>query len=216
MDGDIAKLDKIVEIAQRHRAWIMVDDSHATGFVGKTGRGSIEYHNVMGQIDIVTTTLGKALGGASGGCVSGRKEVIELLRQRARPYIFSNTLPPPIVAAGIEVFNMLSESTALRDKLERNTKYFRHRLADAGFDIKHGAHPIVPIMFGRFPNDAQIAQQFAKEMLDEGIYVVGFFYPVVPKGQSRIRVQVSAAHEIHHLDKAIEAFVTVGKRLAVI
>ena len=216
MDGDIARLDKIVEIAKKHNSLVMVDDSHATGFVGKTGRGSIEHHNVMGQVHVITTTLGKALGGASGGCASGRKEIIEIMRQRARPYIFSNTLPPPIVAAGIEVFKMLSESTALRDKLERNTRYFRHRMADAGFDIKHGIHPIVPIMFGRFPNDAQIAQQFAKEMLDEGVYVVGFFYPVVPKGQSRIRVQVSAAHEIGHLDKAIEAFVKVGKKLGVI
>jgi glycine C-acetyltransferase len=216
MDGDIARLDKIVEIAKKHDSLVMVDDSHATGFVGKTGRGSIEHHNVMGQVDVITTTLGKALGGASGGCASGRKEIIEIMRQRARPYIFSNTLPPPIVAAGIEVFKMLSESTALRDKLERNTRYFRHRMADAGFDIKHGIHPIVPIMFGRFPNDAQIAQQFAKEMLDEGVYVVGFFYPVVPKGQSRIRVQVSAAHEVAHLDKAIEAFVKVGKKSGVI
>ena len=216
MDGEIARLDKIVAIAQRHNALVMVDDSHATGFVGKTGRGSIEYHNVMGRVDVITTTLGKALGGASGGCASGRKEIIEILRQRARPYIFSNTVPPPIVAAGIEVFKMLSESTALRDKLQRNTRYFRHRMADAGFEIKHGIHPIVPIMFGRFPNDAQLAQQFAREMLDEGVYVVGFFYPVVPKGQSRIRVQISAAHEIHHLDKAIAAFIKVGKKLGVI
>jgi glycine C-acetyltransferase len=216
MDGDIAKLDKIVEIAESHGALVMVDDSHATGFIGKTGRGSIEHNNVMGRVDIITTTLGKALGGASGGCVSGRKEIVEILRQRARPYIFSNTVPPPIVAAGLEVFKIISESTALRDKLERNTRYFRHRMADAHFEIKHGIHPIVPIMFSRFPNDAPLAQQFASEMLKEGVYVVGFFYPVVPKGQSRIRVQVSAAHEINHLDRAVEAFIKVGKRLGVI
>jgi glycine C-acetyltransferase len=216
MDGEIARLDRIVEIAGRYRALVMVDDSHATGFVGKTGRGTHEYHNVMGKIDIITTTLGKALGGASGGCASGRREIIELLRQRARPYIFSNTLPPPITAAGIEAFKMLSENTDLRDKLERNTRYFRLRMTEAGFDIRPGEHPIVPIMFSGFSNDTQIAQRFAGEMLDEGVYVVSFFYPVVPKGQSRIRVQVSAAHETWHLDKAITAFITVGKRLGVV
>jgi glycine C-acetyltransferase len=216
MDGDIARLDKIVEIAEKHGALVMVDDSHATGFVGKTGRGSIEYHNVMGRVDVITTTLGKALGGASGGCASGRKEIIGILRQKARPYLFSNTLAPPIVAAGIEAFKILSESTTLRDKLERNTRYFRHRISDAGFNIKHGTHPIVPIMFARFADDARLAQEFAREMLNEGVYVVGFFYPVVPKGQSRIRVQVSAAHDINHLDRAVEAFVKVGKKLGTV
>jgi len=216
MDGDIAKLDQIVEIAERHDALVMVDDSHATGFLGKTGRGSIEHCGVMGKVDIITTTLGKALGGASGGCISGRREIIDMLRQRARPYLFSNTLPPPIVAAGIEVFEMLSKSTALRDKLEWNTKYFRGRMSEEGFDIKPGVHPIVPIMFGKFPNDARLAQDFARDMLDEGVYVVGFFYPVVPKGQSRIRVQISAAHEKEHLDKAVGAFVKVGKKNGVI
>jgi glycine C-acetyltransferase len=216
MDGDIAKLDQIVEIAKRHNAIIMVDDSHATGFLGPTGRGSIEYRGVMGKIDIITTTLGKALGGASGGCVSGRKEIIQMLRQKARPYLFSNTLPPPLVAAGIQAFGLLSESTELRDRLERNTKYFRGKMTEAGFDIKPGEHPIVPIMFGRFTNDAQLAQDFARDMLDEGIYVIGFFYPVVPKGQSRIRVQISAAHTTEHIDKAVEAFRKVGKKLSVI
>jgi glycine C-acetyltransferase len=216
MDGDIAKLDKIIEIAHRHDALVMVDDSHATGFIGKTGRGTIEHCGVMGEVDIITTTLGKALGGASGGCISGRKEIIEMLRQKARPYIFSNTLPPPITAAGIEVFKMLSESTELRDKLERNTKYFRGKMTDAGFDIRPGIHPIVPIMFGKFPNDARLAQDFASDMLGEGIYVIGFFYPVVPKGQSRIRVQISAAHETRHLDLAVEAFIRVGKKHKVI
>jgi glycine C-acetyltransferase len=194
----------------------MVDDSHATGFLGKTGRGSGEHCGVMGKIDIITTTLGKALGGASGGSVSARKEIIDMLRQRARPYLFSNTLPPPIVAAAIEVFRMLSESTALRDRLEWNTKFFRNRMTEAGFDIKPSVHPIVPIMFSKFPNDARLAQDFARDMLDQGVYVVGFFYPVVPRGQSRIRVQISAAHEKEHLDKAVDAFVKVGKNHGVI
>jgi glycine C-acetyltransferase len=216
MDGDIAKLDEIVEIAERHGALVMVDDSHATGFVGKTGRGTIEHCGVMGKIDIITTTLGKAMGGAAGGCISARKEIVEMLRQKARPYIFSNTVPPPIVAAGIEAFNMLSESTNLRDKLERNTRYFRDAITKAGFDIKSGIHPIVPILFGKFPDDARLASDFARDMLTEGIYVVGFFYPVVPKGQSRIRVQISAAHETHHLDRAVEAFKKVGKKHGVI
>jgi glycine C-acetyltransferase len=216
MDGDIAKLDRIVELAKEYNALTMVDDSHATGFLGPTGRGSIEYRGVMGKIDIITTTLGKALGGASGGCASGRKEIIQMLRQKARPYLFSNTLPPPLVAAGIEAFGMLSGSTELRDRLERNTKYFREKMTEAGFEIKPGVHPIVPIMFSRFPNDAQLAQDFAGDMLDEGIYVIGFFYPVVPKGQSRIRVQISAAHTTEHLDKAVEAFKKVGKRHGVI
>ena len=216
MDGDIAKLYQIVRIAEKHKALVMVDDSHATGFVGKTGRGTIEHCGVMGQIDILSTTLGKALGGASGGCISGRKEVIDMLRQRARPYLFSNTLPPPIVAAGIKVFEMLSESTELRDKLEHNTTYFRERMTDAGFDIRPGIHPIVPILFGRFPNDAKLAQDFARDMLDEGVYVIGFSYPIVPKGQARIRVQISAAHEMEHLDRAIEAFIKVGRKYNVI
>ena len=216
MDGDIAKLDQIVEIARRHGAMTMVDDSHATGFLGRTGRGSIEHCGVMGEIDIITTTLGKALGGASGGCVSGRSEIIAMLRQKARPYLFSNTLPPVIVAAGIEVFNILWESTELRDRLERNTQYFRSEITDAGFDIKPGIHPIVPIMFSRFPNDARLAQDFARDMLEEGIYVIGFFYPVVPKGQSRIRVQISAAHSTEQLDRAVNAFKKIGKRYGVI
>ncbi len=216
MDGDIAKLDEIVKVAEKHNALVMVDDSHATGFLGKTGRGSIEHCGVMGKIDIITTTFGKALGGASGGCVSGHKEIIEMLRQKARPYLFSNTVAPAIVAAGIEAFNMLSESTALRDKLEQNTIYFRKQMTDAGFDIKSGVHPIVPILFGKFPDDARLAQDFARDMLDEGIYVIGFFFPVVPKGQSRIRVQISAGHERHHLDKAIAAFIKIGKKYKVI
>lgn len=216
MDGDIARLYEICEIADRYKALVMVDDSHATGFVGRTGRGTPEYSNVMGRVDIITTTLGKAMGGASGGCVSGRKEIIEMLRQRARPYLFSNTLAPPIVAAGIEAFNMLLENTTLRDKLERNTFYFRQKMDDAGFDIKAGVHPIVPILFGKFPNDAILAQDFAREMLIEGIYVIGFSYPVVPRGQARIRVQISAAHEISHLDKAVEAFTKVGRKFGVI
>jgi len=216
MDGDIAKLDQIVEIAHNHGAMTMVDDSHATGFLGRTGRGSIEHCGVMGKIDVITTTLGKALGGASGGCVSGRREIIAMLRQKARPYLFSNTLPPVIVAAGIEVFNILWESTELRDRLERNTQYFRTEMTEAGFDIKPGIHPIVPIMFGRFPNDARLAQDFARDMLEEGIYVIGFFYPVVPKGQSRIRVQISAAHSTEQLDRAVNAFKKIGKRYGVI
>jgi glycine C-acetyltransferase len=216
MDGDIARLDQIVEIAERHGALTMVDDSHATGFMGRTGRGSIEHCGVMGKIDIITTTLGKALGGASGGCVSGRKEIIDMLRQKARPYLFSNTMPPMIVAAGIEVINMLWESTELRDRLERNTQYFRREITDAGFEIKAGIHPIVPILFGRFPNDAKLAQDFARDMLVEGIYVIGFSYPVVPKGQSRIRVQISAAHTTEQLDTALEAFKRVGKKYGVI
>lgn len=216
MDGDIAKLDKIVELAEKYDALVMVDDSHATGFIGKTGRGTIEYMNVIDKVDIVTSTLGKALGGAMGGFISGRKEIIELLRQRSRPYLFSNSLSPVIVYTAYEVFNMLSETTSLRDKLEENTKYFRKGMTDAGFDIKPGIHPIVPIMFSKFENDAQLSQIFAKELLKEGIYVIGFFYPVVPKGTSRIRVQISAAHEKKHLDKAIDAFIKVAKRYKVI
>jgi glycine C-acetyltransferase len=209
MDGYIAKLDEITALAERYDALVMVDDSHATGFMGKTGRGSAEYHGVMDKIDIFTSTLGKALGGGSGGFTTGRQEVIDLLRQRSRPYLFSNTLPPPLVAASIKVFEMLSSSTSLRDKLESNTRYFREKMSAAGFDIKEGTHPIVPVML----YDAPLAQEFASRLLDEGIYVIGFFFPVVPKGEARIRVQISAAHEMHHLDRAIEAFIRVGKDL---
>lgn len=212
MDGSIAKLDEICDLADKYDALVMVDDSHATGFVGKTGRGSIEYANVMGRVDIITSTLGKALGGAAGGFTSGRKEIIEMLRQRSRPYLFSNSVPPPIVGAALEIIKMLSETTALRDKLESNTTYFREQMTTVGFDIKPGVHPICPIML----YDAPLAQQFAKELLNEGIYVIGFFYPVVAKGQARIRVQISAAHEKEHLDKAIAAFTKVGKKLGVL
>jgi glycine C-acetyltransferase len=212
MDGTIAQLDKIVELAEKYDAAIMVDDSHSTGFIGKTGRGTHEYRGVMGKIDIITGTLGKALGGANGGFTSGKKEIIEMLRQRSRPYLFSNTVAPAIVGASIAVFDMLSQTTDLRDKLESNTKYFRQKMTEAGFDIKPGHHPIVPIML----YDAVLAQEFASKLLDEGIYVIGFFFPVVPKGQARIRVQLSAAHEQKHLDKAIEAFTKVGKELGVL
>jgi glycine C-acetyltransferase len=190
----------------------MVDECHATGFLGKTGRGTHEYRGVMGKIDIITGTLGKALGGASGGFTSGKKEIIELLRQCSRPYLFSNTLMPAIVGASIAVFDMLSETTDLRDKLERNTQYFRNKMTEAGFDIKPGEHPIVPVML----YDAVLAKNFADRLLEEGIYVIGFFFPVVPKGKARIRVQVSAGHDTHHLDKAIAAFTKVGKELGVI
>jgi len=212
MDGDIAKLSQICDLADKYDSLVMVDDSHATGFVGRTGRGSIEHENVIGRVDMVTSTLGKALGGAAGGFTSGRKEIIEMLRQRSRPYLFSNTLPPPIAGAALEVLHMLEETTELRDKLEVNTKYFRERMTDAGFDIKPGIHPIVPIML----YDAPLAQKFAARLQDEGIYVTGFFYPVVAKGQARIRVQISAAHERHHLDQAIEAFTKVGSELGVL
>lgn len=212
MDGTIAQLDKIVELAEKYDAIIMVDDSHSTGFIGKTGRGTPEYRGVQGKIDIITSTLGKALGGANGGFTSGKKETIEMLRQRSRPYLFSNTLAPNIVGASIAVFDMLSETTDLRDKLESNTKYFREKMTEAGFDIKPGVHPIVPIML----YDAVLSQKFAARLLEEGIYVIGFFFPVVPKGQARIRVQLSAAHEQKHLDKAIEAFTKVGKELGVL
>jgi len=212
MDGYIARLDEITELAERYDAMVMVDDSHATGFLGPTGRGSAEHHGVMHKVDIFTSTLGKALGGGSGGFTTGRQEIIDLLRQRSRPYLFSNTLPPPLVAAGIRVFEMLSSTTELRDKLEANTTYFRSRMTDAGFDIKPGQHPIVPVML----YDAPLAQEFAAKLLDEGIYVIGFFYPVVPQGEARIRVQVSAAHEKEHLDCAVEAFTRVGKALGVL
>ena len=212
MDGTIAQLDKIVELAEQYDAAIMVDECHSSGFLGKTGRGTHEYRGVMGKIDIITGTLGKALGGASGGFTSGSKEAIEMLRQRSRPYLFSNTLAPSIVGASIAVLDLLSETTALRDKLENNTKFFRSQMTAAGFDIKPGDHPIVPIML----YDAVVAQQFAAKLLEEGIYVIGFFYPVVAKGQARIRVQISAAHEQHHLEKAIAAFTKIGKELGVL
>lgn len=212
MDGTIAKLDKIVSLAEKYDAMVMVDDSHATGFVGKTGRGSGEYNGVLNKIDIITSTLGKALGGASGGFTTGRKEIIELLRQRSRPYLFSNTLAPSIVAAGKMVFEKLSATTDLRDKLEENTHFFRAGMKEAGFDIIEGIHPIVPVML----YDAGIAQEMAKYLLLEGIYVVGFFYPVVPRGEARIRVQISAAHEREHLSRAIEGFKKIGKKLQII
>ncbi|MGB4775905.1 MAG: glycine C-acetyltransferase [Daejeonella sp.] len=212
MDGTIAQLDKICDLADKYNALVMIDECHCSGFLGKTGRGTHEHHNVIGRVDIITGTLGKALGGASGGFTSGPKEVINMLRQRSRPYLFSNTLAPSIVGASIAVLDMLSQTTELRDKLEQNTKYFREKMTDAGFDIKPGVHPIVPIML----YEAKLAQEFAAKLLDEGIYVIGFYYPVVPQGKARIRVQLSAAHEIHHLDKAIQAFTKVGKDLAVI
>jgi glycine C-acetyltransferase len=212
MDGTIAQLDKIVMLAEKHDALVMIDDSHATGFLGKNGRGTHEHHGVIGKIDIITGTLGKALGGASGGFTSGRREIIDMLRQRSRPYLFSNTLAPSIAGASIAVLGMLGSSTELRDKLESNTLYFRTEITDAGFDIKPGEHPIVPIML----YDAVVAQNFAERMLEEGIYVIGFFYPVVAKGNARIRVQLSASHEQEHLDEAIEAFRKVGRDLGVV
>jgi len=212
MDGTIAQLDKICDLADKYEALVMIDESHCSGFMGKNGRGTHEHFNVMDRIDIITGTLGKALGGASGGFTAGRKEIIDMLRQRSRPYLFSNTLAPGIAGASVAVLDMLNETTALRDKLEYNTMYFRKKMTEAGFDIKEGIHPIVPVML----YDAKLAQEFAAKMLDEGIYVIGFYYPVVPQGKARIRVQLSAAHEQHHLDKAIEAFTKVGKSLGVI
>ena len=212
MDGTIAQLDKICELAEKYNSLVMIDESHCSGFMGKTGRGTHEHHNVMGKIDIITGTLGKALGGASGGFTSGRKEIIDVLRQRSRPYLFSNTLAPSITGASIAVLNLLSETTELRDKLERNTQYFRSKMTEAGFDIRPGVHPIVPVML----YDAKLSQDFAAKMLEEGIYVIGFYYPVVPQGKARIRVQISAGHEQEHLDKAIAAFTKVGKELGVI
>jgi len=212
MDGDIAKLDEICDLADRYDALVMVDDAHATGFLGSTGRGSIEHRGVMGRVDIITGTLGKALGGASGGFASGRKEIIELYRQRSRPYLFSNTLAPAVVGASMAVFDLLSKTTELRDRLEENTAYFREQMTAAGFDIKPGVHPIVPIML----YEAKLSQDMARDLLAEGIYVIGFYYPVVPKGQARIRVQLSAAHTRKHLDKAIAAFTKIGKKYHVI
>ncbi len=216
MDGDIAKLDGICDLAEKYDALVMVDDCHSTGFMGKTGRGTHEYRGVMGRVDLITGTFGKALGGASGGFIAGHKELIELFRQRSRPYLFSNTLAPAVAGASIAVIDLLSETTDLRDKLESNTKYFREKMTEAGFEIKQGEHPIVPIMLGQFPNDAKLSQDMASDLLDEGIYVIGFFFPVVPKGQSRIRVQISAAHDRHHLEKAIDAFTKVGRKHGVI
>ena len=212
MDGYIAQLDKICDLADKYDALVMVDECHSTGFVGKTGRGTHEYHNVMGRVDIITGTLGKALGGAMGGFTSGRKEIIDMLRQRSRPYLFSNSLAPSIVGSAIEVLDILSNSTELRDKLESNTFYFRSKMTEAGFDIKEGVHPIVPVML----YDAKTSQVMADKLLEEGIYVIGFFFPVVPKEQARIRVQVSAAHTKEHLDKAIAAFTKVGKEMKII
>lgn len=212
MDGTIAQLDRICDLAEKYEALVMSDECHSTGFVGKTGRGVHEYRNVMGRVDIITGTLGKALGGASGGFTSGHREIIDLLRQRSRPYLFSNTLAPSITGCSIAVLNMLTETTALRDKLESNTMYFRKQMAAAGFDIKEGTHPIVPIML----YDAILSQQMAEKLLERGIYVIGFYYPVVPQGQARIRVQISAVHEREHLDKAIEAFKSVGRELKVL
>ena len=212
MDGTVAPLDQICDLADKYEALVMVDDSHCSGFMGKTGRGTHEHWNVMDRVDIITGTLGKALGGASGGFTSGRKEIIDMLRQRSRPYLFSNTLAPSIAGASVAVLDLLSETTELRDKLENNTRYFRSKMTEAGFDIKEGVHPIVPVML----YDANLAQTFAAKMLEEGIYVIGFYYPVVPKGKARIRVQLSAAHEQHHLDKAIAAFTKIGKELGVI
>ena len=212
MDGTIAQLDKICDLADQYRALVMVDESHSSGFIGKTGRGTHEYRNVMGRIDIITGTLGKALGGAMGGFTSGRKEIIELLRQRSRPYLFSNSLAPAIVGASIAVLDMLSETTALRDQLEDNTRYFREQMTAAGFDISPGVHPIVPIML----YEAKLAQEFAARLLEKGIYVIGFYYPVVPQGKARIRVQLSASHTREHLDQAIQAFSEVAKELGVL
>ena len=212
MDGYIAQLDKICDLAEKYDALVMVDDCHSTGFVGPTGRGTHEHCNVVGRVDIITGTLGKALGGAMGGFTSGKKEIIEILRQKSRPYLFSNSLAPSIVGAGIKVLDILSESTILRDKLESNTKYFREKMSEAGFDIKQGIHPIVPVML----YDAKIAGLMADKLLEEGVYVIGFFFPVVPKDQARIRVQISAAHSLENIDKAVMAFIKIGKEMGVI
>ena len=216
MDGDIAPLKEICDLADKYDALVMVDDSHATGFMGKTGRGTHEYHDVMDRVDLITTTFGKALGGASGGCIAGHTEMIEWLRQKSRPYLFSNTLAPPVAAGTSAIMDLLSSTTEHRDKLEKNQRMFRKMMTEAGFDIRRGDHPIVPIMFGRFENDAKLAQEFAARLLDEGIYVIGFSHPVVPRGQARIRVQLSAAHQEEHIVKAVNAFTKIGKELKVI
>ena len=217
MDGDIAPLERICDLADRHRALVLVDDSHATGFMGKTGRGTHEHCGVAGRVDIITTTFGKALGGAMGGCIAARKPMIDLLRQRSRPYLFSNSLAPVVAGATLSALELLSESTELRDRLETNTRAFRERMTRAGFEIRPGVHPIVPIMFSRFsPDDAPLAQRFARAVLEEGIYVKGFFFPVVPRGLSRIRVQLSAAHTPEHIDRAVDAFTKVGRDLKVL
>jgi len=212
MDGDTAKLDKMVELCEKYNAMLLVDDSHATGFIGKTGRGTHEKYGVMGKIDIITTTFGKALGGATGGCVSGRREIVEMCRQRARPYLFSNTIAPVIIVGILKVLEILSATTERRDKLEKNTEYWRKGLTEAGFILKEGDTPIVPVMLF----NARLAQEFSKALYEEGIYAIGFFFPVVPQGQARIRTQISAAHEIHHLDKALEAFIKVGKKFDIL
>jgi len=216
MDGDIAKLDEIVPLADKYNALVMVDDSHSTGFMGKTGRGTHEYRNVMGKIDIITTTFGKALGGASGGCISGRKEIVDWMRNKGRPYLFSNTVPPATVGASIKALDLLTASTELRDKLESNTKLFRNEMTKAGFDIIPGDHPIVPIMFGKYDNPSKLAVEFADKMLGEGVYVIAFSFPVVPKGKDRIRVQLSAAHSTEQVMFAVNAFIKVGKELGMI
>lgn len=216
MDGIIAQVDKICDLAEKYDALVMVDDSHATGVIGKTGRGSIEHCSAQGRVDIISTTFGKALGGASGGCISGRKEIIEILRQRSRPYLFSNTLAPAIAGGTLEVLHLLSETNELHDKLYNNTQLFRKGMKDAGFRIVDSTHPIVPVLFGHLPNDAKLSQDFANELLKEGIYVIGFYYPVVPKGKSRIRVQISAAHSEEQIRFAIEKFTKVGKMLGAI
>lgn len=216
MDGDIAKLDQICDLAEKYDAMVMVDDSHSTGFLGKTGRGTHEYRGVMGRVDIITTTFGKALGGASGGCISSSKEIIDWMRNKARPYLFSNTVAPSVVNATIKVIDLLTSSTALRDKLEANTKYFRTKMTEAGFDIVAGEHPIVPIMFGKYPDCSKLAVDFANMMLEEGVYVTAFSFPVVAKGKDRIRVQISAGHDMVHIEKAIAAFTKVGKALNMI
>jgi len=212
MDGTIAQVDRICDLAEKYDALVMVDDSHCTGFLGKTGRGSAEHCNAMGRVDVITSTLGKALGGASGGFTSGRREIIELLRQRSRPYLFSNTLPPVVAAAAIAVMDLLSETTELRDRLESNTRRFREGMTQAGFGIKPGVHPIVPIML----YNAKLAQDIARDLYAEGIYVIGFYYPVVPKGQARIRVQLSAGHEPAHIDRAIAAFTKIGRKYEIL
>ena len=216
MDGDIAKLKDIVALAKKHDAMVMVDESHATGFFGKTGRGSLELNDVLGEVEIITSTLGKAMGGGSGGFTTGKREIIELLRQKSRPYLFSNTVAPALVAGSIAAFDLLSESDDLREQLMKNTEYFRKEMTNCGFDINPGVHPIVPILFRKFENDAEISQNMARDLYDEGIYVVGFFYPVVPKGNARIRVQLSAAHSREQIDRAIAAFAKVGKKHGVI